>query len=104
MDRQGIHVGPQQERRSGLSALDIADDPGAPHAGPVLDTEPGQLACDDARRAFDLETDFGMGMDIAPDLDQALFLIFGKVVYETADVVDFHIHCRLIRWKGSGRS
>ena len=65
--RQRIHVGPQPDAAPVIAATQHADDPGFADAAKHLDAPGRELFGDDARRALLFETDFRMGVEVAPD-------------------------------------
>ena len=52
------------------------------------DAEARKLLRHHARRALDIETDFGMSVDVAPDLDQMRLFLRGQFGDEAVGVVD----------------
>ena len=71
LDRQRVHVGPDGEHRARATALNQADDARLADAGLMGNAEAAQFARDDPGGADLLEAEFGMGVDVATDVDQA---------------------------------
>ncbi len=66
--RQGVHVGPQADRRSCRRPADDADDAGSTDPGRDLIHAPAaQALCHEGCRADLLEANLGMSVDVAAD-------------------------------------
>ena len=70
LDRQGVHVRADREHRARPTALDQANDAGLADAGLVGDAKSREFACNDPGGADLLETEFGVGVNVAADFDQ----------------------------------
>ena len=88
LDRQRVHVGADGEQLAGSAPLDGADDAGAADAGLGGDAEAGEFARDDTGGTDFLEGEFGMGVEVASDLDQVGLCLAGGVGDGCADIVD----------------
>src|SRR5580700_7914457 len=74
-DRQAIHIGPQPDRARRVADAQPADHPGLADAAMHLDAPLRELVGDQLRGAPFLETELGMGVDVAPP--PAQLVVFG---------------------------
>ncbi len=72
--------------------MDGAQHAGAPDAGAVFDAEAAEFAGDQAGGAVLLERQFGVGVQVAPDIDQARLGLARQTADGGADVVDVAHH------------
>jgi hypothetical protein len=70
LHRQGVHVGAQADRAFSGARLDDADHAGDAHAADDRDAPFGELGGDHVGGALLFVAEFGMGVDVAPDLPQ----------------------------------
>ena len=89
-DRQAVHIGAQPDRPRRVADPQSADQPGLADAAMHLDAEPLESLGDEIGGALFLETELGMGMDVAPP--------FGQLVVNAADLVDDRHGCS---WVGA---
>ncbi len=75
LHRQAVHIGPQPDRAQRVAAPDRADDPGLGQPAMHLAAIFGELLGDDIAGPLLGEAEFGMGVDIAADLDQLVEII-----------------------------
>ena len=68
-DRQGVHVGPQQDRGAGQLSFDHGDDAGMRHPRPRLEAERTQILGDFRGGAHLAIREFGIAVKIPPPFD-----------------------------------
>ena len=88
LDRQRVHIRSDCQHWARAAAVNQAYDAGFTHLRLMLDAEPCQFGRDDARGANLLEGEFGMGMDVAPDLYQLWLDPLGELADRGGGVVE----------------
>ncbi len=86
--RQRVHIRADHQRGPGAAAVYGAYHASLAHAGLVFDAEPGEFAGDQAGGAVFLEGEFGMRVQVAPDLHQFRFCLARQAADGRADIVD----------------
>ena len=79
-DRQRVHVGAKPDAVRRIAGAQHADDAGLADIAMHFAAELGEFCRDRRRRALLLETDLGMGMEVAPPC--------GHLLMEGADIIE----------------